>query len=664
MSRIPSNLFRSGCSWRIVRLVTLAVGFAAPASAQLPADQIGRLINESEAARRSIGEQPFPSLQAESQRVLAGIDGVTNYLAPRTNPENLAKWLAFLQTEPLAKAIVGGADREELAVRARAVRGRLIGAHEGLELDAMTALRQHTDNLLASLRFEDDSASIKLVEQQTDGLTKRLREADPIPNAEDTAAIGAIVTLLDQSRQVPGLVSQVRAAFSQPNFVLTVDGQVIEQAVRRPIDQDREVRDCILGTTVIGRGRLQGMVEGQLMPSRGRVQIDLNLIGQFHSDTIGYNGPVRLPTIGRGQATANRSIWIDEQGVLLSPTVSSACVDSTITSIQHPLRLVRHIAAKQIAQKEPQAERIAGERLRSQVARDFDKQTSAVADSRGQAVEINERLGTARGMLTRFDLSEPTRVIGSTRTTVYLEATQREANQLSACNPPPDLTLLRAQGLRPAAGPGSDPSATIQVHESLVDNVATRMLAGRTLTGGEIDELLALTGRSRPADSDAMADEGAGEGSGDELQEPAATDESEDSFEIDFSTFRPIICELRDQNVRIGLRGTRFKQGERELTRALEISSTYQPTRTEQGELLLLRSGDVAVDFPGARRLTVQQVAVRRSIQRAFAGRFPETLLDRPLTAPANWQSPAVRGRIFKPALIDARDGWLSIGVR
>ncbi|RPH82692.1 MAG: hypothetical protein EHM77_02895, partial [Planctomycetaceae bacterium] len=89
----------------------MAVGFAAPASAQLPAHQIGRLISESEAARRSIGEQPFPSLQAESQRVLAGIDGVTNYLAPRTNPENLAKWLAFLQTEPLAKAIEGGADR-------------------------------------------------------------------------------------------------------------------------------------------------------------------------------------------------------------------------------------------------------------------------------------------------------------------------------------------------------------------------------------------------------------------------------------------------------------------------------------------------------------------------------------------------------------------------
>lgn len=644
-----------------MRIVTLAVGFASPAAAQLPAEQIGRLLSASEAARPSIGKQPFPSFQAESQRVLEGIEGVATYLTPRTNPENLAKWLAFLQTEPLAKAIEGGVDREELAVRARAVRSRLIGAHEGLELDAMTTLRQRTDDLLASLRFEDDPASIKLVEQQADGLANRLRAVDPIPNAEDTAAIAAIVNLLDQSRQVPGLVSQVRAAFARPNFMLTVDGQVIEQAVRRPVDQDREVRDCILGTTVIGRGRLQGMVEGKLMPSRGRVQIDISLVGQFHSDTIGYNGPVRLPTIGRGQATANRSIWIGEEGTLLSPTSSSACVDSTITSIQHPLRIVRHIAAKQIAQKEPQAERLAGERLRSQVARDFDRQTSDVANSRGQAVAITERLGKARNMLTRFDLSEPTRVIGSTQKAVYMEAILREANQLAACNPPPDLTLLRSQGLRGPAEPDPHPSATIQVHESLVDNVATRMLAGRTLTGGEIDELLAQTGRPRPAGTDLPEGEGA---SVDGDEPAAAEDGSEGTFEIDFSTFRPIICELRDQTVRLGLRGTRFKQGERELKRALEISSTYQPTRTEQGEILLLRSGDVAVDFPGARRLTVQQVAVRRAIQRAFVGRFPETLLDRPLTAPANWQSPAVRGRIFKPALIDARDGWLSIGVR
>jgi hypothetical protein len=646
--------------------VTLAVGLATPAMAQLPAERIGQLLSETEVARQAIGKQPFPSLQTEAQNVLKGIDGVVQYLTPRTNPENLAKWLSFLQTEPLAQAIERGADREELAVRARAVRSRLIGAHDGLELAAMTTLRSHTDALLASLRFEDEPGSIKLVEQQAEGLTNRLRQVDPIPSAEDTAAIAGIVNLLDQSRQVPGLVAEVRTAFSQPNFVLTVDGQVIEQAVRRPVDQDRDVRDCILGTTVIGRGRLQGTVEGRLMPSRGRVQMDLNLVGQFHSDTIGYNGPVRLPTIGRGQATASRSVWIDENGALLSPTVSSACVDSTITSIQHPLRIVRHIAAKQIAQKEPQAERIAGERLRSQVARDFDKQTSEVANSRGQAVAVAERLGKARSMLTRFDLSEPTRVIGSTSNSVYLEAIQREANQLSACNPPPDWTLLRGQGLRPAAESGANPSATIQVHESLVDNVATRMLAGRTLTGGEIDELLTLTGRPRPANTVQATAEGpdeqeeGNEGAG----EPMAAEESEGSFEIDFSTFRPIICELRDQTIRIGLRGTRFKQGERELKRALEITSTYQPALTEQGEVLLLRAGDVAVDFPGARRLTVQQVAVRRSIQRAFAGRFPETLLDRPLAAPANWQSPAVRGRIFKPALIDARDGWLSIGVR
>jgi hypothetical protein len=38
--------------------------------------------------------------------------------------------------------------------------------------------------------------------------------------------------------------------------------------------------------------------------------------------------------------------------------------------------------------------------------------------------------------------------------------------------------------------------------------------------------------------------------------------------------------------------------------------------------------------------------------------------LDRPLEVPPTVQAENLRGRVFKPALIDARDGWMSIGLR
>jgi hypothetical protein len=62
--------------------------------------------------------------------------------------------------------------------------------------------------------------------------------------------------------------------------------------------------------------------------------------------------------------------------------------------------------------------------------------------------------------------------------------------------------------------------------------------------------------------------------------------------------------------------------------------------------------------------LTVQQVALRRTIQNLFANRFPETLLDQPIVLPMDSASPALAGRVFRADRIDARDGWLSISVR
>jgi hypothetical protein len=657
---------------------------ATPASAQLSPERIGSLLSASESATRSLDTRdpstakPFPSAKVEASKTLEAIDGVANHFAPRTSGENFANWMNFLQTERLAKAIRDGADRKVIEEAARRVRGRLIGRHTGLELPALARLRDQTEELLGALRFEDEKGSVALVRQEAEALQKRLRDLDPIPAPQDAAAISAIVHLLEHSDQFPSLVSQFRSAFSQPNLVVTVDGQVIEQAVARAVDQNRPVRDCILGTTVVGTGRLQGNVTGKLLPSRGSVQLQVVMNGFFNSNTVGHNRGVRLPTVSRGQVNAQRSVWIDERGVRLSPTSASAAVDSTITSIQHPLRIVRRIARNRAAQQQPQAEAIASERLRSQISREFDNQTSQVATSRGQLANLDNRLAQGRMMLKRFHLSEPTRQIGSNSNSVFLEATLREATQLAACNPPPAPDSLRSTPLfttsvaptihydqygnqisvvsHVAASPR--PLATLQLHESLVDNVATRILAGRTLTGKEIDQLLAQAGRPMPAkvNKPTSADSTA---SGDRDNNK----DDDENFEIDFSNFRPVVFELRDQKVRVGIRGTRFKQGERELKRPVEITTEYTPARMDNGQMLLVRSDKVDVEFPGTRR-TVQQIALRRAIEKSFSGRFPETLLDRPIAVPSTVQAENLRGRVFQPALIDARDGWMSIGLR
>ncbi len=665
---VPFPTCRPVATWAFCCL--LSIGLLAPTSAlaQISPAQRDELVKLSESARQAIDAQRFPAVEPARAELLAAVEGLDTYLSSRTSPKNRANWLKYIAADPLVEALRSGASPEEITKLSQELRGRLIGDIRGLELGAIRRLRGAAERLAATARFENPDTATQLVDQQLQALTRRLEAIDGIATSEDAAALSTILGMLHPSNQAPALVESTRSAFSRPNLVAWVDGRVIEQAIARDVNQTRPVRDCILGTTVIGTGTLTGSVVGRLAPSHGSVQVDLILTGRFNSNTVGYNGPVRLPTVGHGQVTASRSIWINEDGPRLSPTVASADLNSRITSIDHPLRIVRHIAQKQIARKQPQAERIATGRLRSQVAADFDQQTlQAVSGDRGGSGPLGSLLGggayadsvdpiqEARILFARLNLPKPARTVGSTTQNVYAQVTQRDATQLAADSTPPPLAELLASArptianrvLKATGALAADDRAydgAVQLHESFVDNIATRVLAGRTVSGEQIDQLLASSDKP--------------------LLEIVSEEEAQEPFEIDFSTFRPVIFELRDQTIRIGIRGTRFSQGSRELARPLEITAVYQPQRTALGTMQLQRRGDVSVDFPGGRRLTIQQVALRRTIQRLFSDRFPATLLDRPLMIPDFNDAAKLEVRTLRTSLIDARDGWLSVAIK
>jgi hypothetical protein len=213
-----------------------------------------------------------------------------------------------------------------------------------------------------------------------------------------------------------------------------------------------------------------------------------------------------------------------------------------------------------------------------------------------------------------------------------VDATLRRHDQLS--------TVVR----RPSIG--TDYDAAIQFHESVVNNALSPLLAGRTMTEAKLDELLASVDRSPAADP------------------PTAGGEPEPPFEIDFARLQPIVFDARDQSVRIGVRGTRFAQGRRELKRAMEITATYHRAESDDGRIILVREEEIDVDFPGGRRLTVAQAGLRPTIKTKFDNVFPKTLLDRNLEVPSTSAIESLRGRLFKPVLVDATDGWMTVALR
>jgi len=643
---------RRGLSSLFLLLPGLVLGFTADrCAAQLSAEKKSELIVRVQQAKESLGQRPFPSPQQAGERVIDAAGAVADYLSRRTSAQRAANWLDYIDSDRLVDAIQADRSATQISNAARRLQSRLVGNVVGLEMPPLLKLRNEIDALVAANRYPDPERALRRAEQELELLARQLETGDPSGSPDDAAILSLAVQWLDQSNQAPELVSELYQAFSRPNVVVTIGGHLVQDAITRPVDRARPVRDCILGTRIIGNGRLQGQVLGRLAPSIGRVQVDLVLTGQFYSDSVGYNGPVRLPSIGHGTVTASRSLWIGESGVSLSQVNSSVALQTTITSIQHPLRIVRRIASKQIAQKKPQADQIARQRLRDQVVNDFSNQSAEAAQRIGSRPADGStlagdlpRLDQAYVFLKRLNLSPPTRLIGSTTDSVFVQATQRSGKQLAAITSPPPA--FGTSGKRILGRSIQRGDASLQVHESLIDNLASTIFGGRIMTGDQIDRLLGSVRNG--------------------AQTPTTKPESDaqpDKFEIEFSTVRPIIFEARDRKIRLGLRGNRFSQEGTDLRSSLEITATYEAVDLG-GYQVLRRIGGVAVDFPGTGRIAMQQVAQRRSIQKLFDDRFPETLLDQPIILPILAAVPTLSGRVFRYSGIDAQNGWLTLSVR
>lgn len=621
---------------RIQRLAMVcSAGFCLAATGSTTFGQISENTRASvaatiEADRGKLNSLNLPNIGAIEAAIKVAVANVDQYFGSHTSDANRAAWMEYLATDRLVSVIDQQAKLEEIVKHAERTRGRLVADQAGLELAPVIELRRHVDQLIAASRFSDGEKSIKFIDQQLTSLEERLREADPIPSAEQASALGAITRVIYESNQSAAVPAVMKSAFAQPNVVITINAGLIQSAAARAVDRCRPVNDCILGTRVVGTGHLVGAVSARTLPAYGQVAVELTLNAQFSNRNKGYNGPVTVDTSGHGNVTSSRTVYLSEGGVTLGPTMTQASLATQIDSINHPLRLVRKIASRRASEQKPKAEAIGREKLRQQVGSEFAAQVEEAVRIPAQT-ERQNAFAQARTTLTRLDLPEPRRTIGSSTESVFLQATQAGLEQLAAANPAPSLT-------------SGTYDLAIQLHESTVDNIASRVFAGRTMSRDQLDRLISRTGR--PA--------------------PVATDSEEDDtpFVIDFAKLRPIIFEARAQSLKVGIRGTRFKQGDRELKQALEITATYIPVRLMDGAMYLERQGDVSVDFPGNRRLTIQQVALRKSIQKLFANRFPPQLLTQSLTLPITLPIETLRGRNLRANGIDSRDGWLSLTAR
>ncbi|WP_146527795.1 hypothetical protein [Novipirellula artificiosorum] len=585
-----------------------------------------RMVEQIRSAEATVQPDRFPDLASAKRSVSDASNVVRSAVYARTDAENAKAWLDYLDLEPVAEAMEDDQSTAKLASAAFELRHRLVGNVAGLEIDVIRDLRASVEDLISAIRFRDPEKSVEPFRKQLASLADRMEGMGRVPSAEDAAAISAIVGLIDESNQAGETVAVIRQIFGRPNLAIHVGESMVTRSVNRAVNESRPVRDCILGTRIVGDATTQGAVTANLLPAMGSARIQVALTGHVTTKSLGYNGPVRLRTTGHGDVSAIRTLHVNEQGVTMEPVFATVALKTNIDAIEHRLGIVRRIAQKRAAEQKPQADRIAVAKMQQQVGSEFAQQTSEAT-----AIEPPDLSSRIAPILKRLSLEEPARLWGSTDDAIFVDATFRRSDQIaSVVSRPPIRESFEL---------------AIQVQESMVDNALGPFLAGRTINEREINELLKSAGRPPTSDG-------------------AEGDERDDSFELDFARVQPIVFEARDGAIRIGLRGTRFAQGKQELKVAMEITAKYRPARTLEGRWLLLRDQDVGVDFPGRKRLSLSQTGLKRNIQKKFTDVFPETLLDRTLEVPSSLEVEVLRGRQFRPTLIEAQDGWLTIAVR
>ncbi|MEM9828968.1 MAG: hypothetical protein AAF958_20445 [Planctomycetota bacterium] len=602
------------------------------------ADQIERSVPRLDATR-------LPQYAAAAETFRQRIADLETFLDQNATPEVFALWRKHAQWDAVVAAMDTDQKPSTIGRGALDLRYRLVGLMPGLELQAFQNLRSANEQLIHSIRFRKPDAALKLITRQMESTSTSMRDPEE-PSVDAVAQVDELLQLLSDANQTPDLIAQIRRSFGHPNVVVRIDETLVQEFAQRMVNQRRPVNDCILGTRIVGTADLKGRVSADLKPAPSGLRVDLILRGDFQSNNTGYNGPIRLSTLGRGNVFASRSLfWSPPGAIRLTPTYSNAALNTQVLSIEPTKRfgrrLVKKVASKRVAEQKPQADQIAVGRLWQQVGKQFDEQTAQAG-----AIRPPDLMKNLSPFLGRLNLATPMRSISSSETEVRAEALIAGVQQLSA----------------PSGFSGATVRNTIvvEVHESALANAIKPALAGRSLTRNQLRGLLKRYGISiapRASNTSASKQDDALE-----LDDGESGDGGDQDFTIDFDRNRPVIFEARRGKIRLGIRGNRFETESREIKRSLELFATYVPARRDDGTMILVREGEGQVEFPGRRRLTVAQAGLRKTIQKRLADAFPETLLTRPLVIPTNVTQQVLAGRAVRIGQLQTSDGWISLG--
>lgn len=343
-------------------------------------------------------------------------------------------WKSYLKWDEFAGLVRGDASPD--LGKLDAVLVRLSRQHEGLELVWFVDVRAALARYLGVARAIGNPEVKAAYEKLLGALPARLDAYAKQPSPGEATMLGEAIAWLENMRQAAPLIAVIRAKFCQPNVFTQVSRGVVAAGMAAPVDDTAPVEDCILGTSVFGTGHTKGQLSVEFFPDEEDAVIDTILLSTTDSDTIGYNGPVRVYSSGVTRIGARKRFLINADGIKALPAVSQAETSTTFDGISAVRggQFVERIAWKRAYRDKSLAESIAASHAEDRVNGRIDqKAEETLAKANDSFVKKFRQPLFERNLLPNPFL------FSTTADTLRVTGLQAGLGQLAAASAPPSL---------------------------------------------------------------------------------------------------------------------------------------------------------------------------------------------------------------------------------
>ncbi|MEO1529596.1 MAG: hypothetical protein AAFX06_29595 [Planctomycetota bacterium] len=414
------------------------------------------------------------------------------------------------------------------------------------------------------------------------------------------------------------LATNLDLHYRNANLRLAISDQVINHLLPEIPSRRVPVRTNLLGSRVTGVSEVSSKLRVELIPSKSEWRVSLRTDGDVLTRSVGRRGPAAVSTASRNQFDASTPITIKPTDVSLGRSVVDVRGGSRLRGINTdfdawPLvgSLVRGIAESEYWQKASLSDRIAGNRMRTEIGGQIDE------DLRLRVDEASKKFSQSiLGPLVSLQLQP--RVMDMQTTTSRLIARYRMAGdwQLAAMTP------------RPRAP--SDSLLSVQVHQSAMNNTLEQLFVQSTPQPIEtlMQECFDLLG----------------------IQQGLPEDMPQ-GVKIQFAKHRPVTVEIEEDRVWMTIRVIRLEKENGITLRNFIVRASYKP-EYDGLHAYLKRDGHLSISGP---RMSMRQRLPVRAIFNKVLSPSQQVSLTNPEMLSERLPSETVISQI------ELRDGWIGL---